>query len=238
MTDVLVLTAVDLEARDLARELELPRVSRVPFPTYDRSGSRVHLRMAPVGLRACLLPGRWGALVADLVSPLVISAGTCGALAPGLEVGDLVLPESVVGFAGERLSVTLAAHAGALKLAPKAKTGLLLTTSEVVTSPEAKAERWRATGASVVDMESSTILAWASRERCSSLVVRAVSDTADQSLSPALVGLVSAEGRLRAGRALGLALAHPAMIPQALVLRRGTRQALKSVARLIATLVG
>ncbi len=238
MTDILVLTAVELEARGLARELELPRLSRFAFPVYERSGNRTHLRVAPVGLRARLLPDRWAVLVADLVVPLVISAGTCGALTSELEVGDLVLPESILGLAGERLNVTPGAHAAAVKLVPEAKTGLLLTTSEVVASPEAKAECWRKTGASGVDMESAAILSWASSEGCPALVVRAVSDTADQSLPPALVGLVNAEGRLRTGRALALALTHPATIPQALILRRGAQQALKSVARLIATLVG
>lgn len=241
MTGVLVLTAVELEARGLARELELRLRFRHPFPVYERApgaSGRVRLRVASTGLRAALLPDRWAALVADLASPLVISAGTCGALAPELRVGDLVLPESVVGVAGERLNVTPGAHRAAVSLAGDARTGLLLTSAEVVATPEAKALRWRATGASAVDMESAAILAWVSHRGCPSLVVRAVSDTATQTLPSELVGLVEADGRLRAGRALVLALTCPTAIPRALLLRRGTRQALKSIARLIAALVG
>lgn len=250
MTDILVLTAVELEARVLGRELELLRLSRFPFPVYEgastdspgvrpgRLPGRGRLRVAPAGLRAHSLPDRWTDLVTDLVAPLVISAGTCGALAPGLKVGDLVLPESVIGLAGERLNVTPGVHRAAVRLADHGRIGLLLTSSEVVASPAAKAERWHATGASVVDMESSTILAWASCHGCPCLVVRAVSETAGQTLSPELVELVRADGRLRAGRALALALTHPARIRQALILGRGTVQALRSVARLIAAVVG
>lgn len=234
MTRILVLAAVELEARGLARELELLRLSGFPFPVYDRAG----LRVAPAGLRAALLPDRWAALVTGLGSPLVISAGSCGALSPELEVGDLILPESVLGPGGERLNVTPSVHAAAVGLARDACTGLLLTSSELVATPEAKAERWHATGASAVDMESATILAWASRQGCPALVVRAVSDTARQHLPAELVGLVTREGRLRAGRAFALALTRPHTIPRALALHRGARAALKRIARLLAILPG
>lgn len=238
MSAFLVLAAAELEARGLARELELSRLSRSAFPVYESSGGRARLRVGAVGLGAALLPDRWAVLGADLDSPLVISAGTCGALAPGLRAGDLVLPESVRGPAGERLNVTPGTHAAAVKLAGNAWTGLLLTSSEVVGTPEAKAERWRATGAAAVDMESAILLAWASRLGYPSLVVRAVADTASQHLPAELAGLVTREGTLRTGRALALAFRHPATIPHALVLRRGIGRALKSVARLIAALVG
>lgn len=236
--DVLVLTAVELEARALARELELPRGSRFPFPVYERPAhtGRTRLRVAPLGLRAVLLPDRWPGLVADLASPLVISAGTCGALAPQLGVGDLILPESVLGPAGERLNVTPGAHQAALQRAPDAWTGLLLTSAELVGTPEAKALRWRATGAAAVDMESAGILAWAARRGFPSLVVRAVSDTAGQQIPAELAGLVTPEGKLRAGRAVTLALTRPRTIVEALALRRGTAVALTRVARLLAVL--
>jgi hypothetical protein len=238
VTFVLVLSAVELEARGLARELELPRLAPFPFPVYERSTRRARLRLAPAGLRAALLPDRWAALVADLGCPLVIAAGTCGALAPGLQVGDLVLPESVLGLAGERLNVTPSVHGAAVRLADEACTGLLLTSAEVVATREAKAERWRATGAAAVDMDSAPILAWASRQGCPSLVVRAVSDSARQHLPAELVGLVTREGKLSPRRAVALAVTRPLTIPRALALRRGAGKALNSVARLIAALFG
>lgn len=238
MTDVLVLTAVELEARGLARELELRPSSHFHFPAFERAGGGVRLRLAPVGLRAALLPARWPALAAGLDSPLVVSAGTCGALAPDLEVGDLVLPEGVLGPGGERWNVAPGAHAVALQCAAAARPGLLLTASGVLATPEDKAESWRRTGAVAVDLESAVILAWASRRGCPSLVVRAVSDTARQRLPAEFVGLLTPEGKLRAGRAVALALTRPQTIPHALLLRRGAGRALKAVARLLAALAG
>lgn len=237
MTDVVILTAVEFEARGLARELELPRLPDFPFPAYGTTRGRTQVRLAPAGLRAVLLPDRWPAIAAGLASPLVVSAGTCGALAPELGVGDLVIPESILGLAGERVNVTPGAHAAAVRRAPEARTGLMLTSAEVVAAPEAKAERFQATGAIAVDLESAAVVAWASRRGCPALVVRAVSDTARQRLPADLVALVSPEGKLRAGRALALAFTHPTTIPHALGLGRGTGRALRSVARVIAALV-
>ena len=241
MTDVLVLTALELEARGLARQLELPRLPHFAFPVYGLERSPAvrapgRLRLAPVGLRAGLLSDRWPVLTADLLSPLVISAGTCGALAADLGVGDLLLPESVLGLQGERWNVTPGAHAAALGLAPEARQGLLLTSADVVGTPEEKAERFRATAAAAVDLESALILAWAARQGCPSLVVRAVSDTARQHLPSELGGVVTPEGKIRAGRALALFLTHPRTIPDAFLLRRGTGRALQAVARVLAAL--
>lgn len=238
MRDVLVLTALELEARGLARQLELRRLSRFAFPVYELERGAGRLRLAPVGPRGALLSDRWPALAADLLSPLVVSAGTCGALAPELAAGDLLLPESVLGLDGERLNVTPGAHAAALGLAPGARQGLLLTSRDVVGTPEEKAERFRATAAVGVDLESALILACAARKGCPSLVIRAVSDTARQHLPSELGGVVTPEGRIRAGRAVALFLAHPRTIPHAVLLHRGTGRALQTVARLLAALVG
>ncbi len=236
MIDVIVLTALELEARGLAREMELRRLSGFGFPAYGREGDRVRLRVAPVGLGAALLPGRWELLVSGFTSPLVISAGSCGALAPGLEAGDVVIPESVLDPGGRRLNVTPGAHATAVEVAEGAWTGLLLTSRDVVATPETKASLREESGAFAVDMESALIVAWASSHGCPSLVIRAVSDTASQEIPASLIGLVTREGRLRSGRAIVGALSCPRAIPRALALRRGTAIGLKRIARLVTAL--
>lgn len=257
MTGVIVLTAIEMEARGLAREMELRRLSGFDFPAYGREGERAGLRVAPVGLGAALLPGRWDLLVSGFVSPLVISAGSCGALAPGLEAGDVIIPEGVLDPGGRRLNVTPGAHATAVRLAsigvrgpgsgvrrppipesqfPSAWTGLLLTSREVVATPETKASLREESGAFAVDMESALIVAWASSHGCPSLVIRAVSDTASQEIPASLIGLVTREGRLRSGRAIVRVLTRPRAIPSALALRRGTAIGLKRIASLLTEL--
>jgi len=234
LSRILILTAVELEARALARQLELPVLAPLAFSAYGRGS----LRVAAVGLRAGLLGARWPELQLGLDRPLVISAGVCGALAPDLRTGDLVLPESVLGPRGERLNVTPTQHQRAVALARAgARGGVLATSAEVMATPQQKAALLDRTGAIAVDMESSMVLAHAVTAGCPALVVRGVSDAASESLPPELIGLMSPEGKLRAGRALALTVTHPRVLPRALALRQGTRRALAAVARLLAAFV-
>jgi adenosylhomocysteine nucleosidase len=228
----LICTAVELEAQALARALELPPMSSLAVPAFGAGDVRV----AVVGLGASLIRTRWPSLLAGLADPLVISAGVCGGLDPALAAGDLVLPGSVLGPTGELVNVTPSHHRLAAALAPSAPTGRLITTREVIATPEAKAALFARTGAVAADMESSLILAAAAAAGLPSLVVRAVSDAAHDALPPELIRLVTPEGRLRVAGAVGL-IAHPAVVPRAIELRRATRRALGKVAELLAALI-
>lgn len=231
MRAILVLTAVELEGRALARALELPVLPSLPFPAFG--GPTV--RVASVGLRGALLEARWAALLDGLDRPLVVSAGVCGALDPALAVGALVVPESVIDLGGGLVNVSASSHRAALAAAGHATTGAVITTRDVVATPAAKAALFARTGAVAADMESAAILARASAAGLSSLVVRAVSDTARQTLPPELVRLVTPDGRLGVTGAVKL-LARPAVLPRAFELRRATARALRAVARLLAAL--
>lgn len=233
MSRVLILTAAELEARALARHLELPALPTIGVPAFGRGTVRV----APVGLRAALLASRWAGLHLGLDQPLVISAGVCGALAPELQTGDLVLPESVIGPAAERLNVTPTAYARAAALAPAARPGTLATATEVVGTVAAKAALRARTGAVAVDMESSVVLAFAARAGCPTLVVRGVSDAAGEEVPAELIDLVTEAGKLRPGRALALSVTRPSVLPRAFALRQATQRALAAVARLLAAFI-
>ena len=228
---ILVLTAVELETRALARALSLPLLSSVPFLAFGRGT----LRIAPVGLRACLLRDRWPALVHASDRPLVISAGVCGALDPELKVGDIVLSDSVISETGTRFATTASAgQRAAAATGLSAHTGAMVSSSQVVATPEAKAALRAATGGVAVDMESAVILEAAAAHGCASMILRGVSDDARETLPEELMSLMGADGRLRGGGVL--ALARPGVLAGALRLRRGTRQALQSVAGSLARL--
>jgi hypothetical protein len=232
VSGILILTAVELEARVLARRLELPPITVLPFPAFGRG----LLRVAPVGLRAGLLVSRWPRLLAGFNQPLVISSGVCGALAPDLSAGDLVLPESVLGPSGERLNVTPTRHRQASDLGGSARGGTLVTSREIVATAAAKAALFASTGAVAVDMESSVILAHAAAAGCPTLVVRGVSDGANESVPLELIELMTPAGKLRPVRVLALAVTRPRLLPRALALGQATRRALTAVARVLAGL--
>ena len=230
MVAILVLTAVELEARALARALSLPSLPSLSFPAFG-GGT---IRVAPVGLRAGLLSSRWTALVSASDRPLVVSAGVCGGLDPTLRAGDLVLPDGVISDGGLRLPVTGSVAQRAAAAGAAARAGVMATASRAVATPEAKAALRAATGAVAVDMESAAILEAAAARGCFSLVVRAVSDDARETLPDELMRLVGADGRIRCGGVL--ALARPRVLRRALQLRRSTRRALASVAGSLARL--
>jgi len=222
VTRVLVLTAIDVEARGLARHLGLTRIARSPWPHFA-SGT---VELACVGLRASQLAGRAGAF---RPFDLVISAGACGALAPELAVGDLVVPEAVVDAAGGRWATALLR-----RLAPA---GTLLTVADVVETPAHKSRLWLESGARAVDMESAPILAWAAERGSRGAVVRAVSDSAERAIPAALAAAVGDDGRVRPLRAVTAALARPSALTHLMELRAGSEAALKSVSGALAALV-
>jgi len=218
---VLVLTAVDVEARGLARHLGLAAVSGSEGPHY-RAGV---LEVACVGPRAARLVERASAWRAP---SLVVSAGACGALAPDLAVGALIVPEAVIGPDGARLATSA--------IPSLTRAGTLLTVADVVHTPENKARLWIETGAVAVDMESSVLLEWARAAGVPAVVIRAVSDTAASSVPPDLAALVDPGGRVNRGYALRAMLARPGAVADAIALGRGTGAALRTVAAIIGRL--
>jgi len=212
---VLACVGVDVEARALARHLGLDPVPGRAW-LHFRAGA---LEVACVGPGARHLDSR---LSGGARPDLVVSAGVCGALAPDLRPGDLVVPEAVVTPEGDE-RLTTADH-------PLPRSGRLLTVRAVVGTPAAKARLWVATGAVAVDMESAAVLEWAARRGLPALVVRGISDAAHEAVPPELAALVGEDGRVRPGDALRLALTRPGRIAPALALARSTAAALRAVA--------
>jgi adenosylhomocysteine nucleosidase len=218
---LLILTAVDFEARALARHLGLDPAPGGGWPHFS-GGS---LEIVAVGVGASHLGPR---LTRPATPALVVSAGVCGALAPELTVGTLVVPETVLGPDGRRR--TTAAVAGLRRH------GTLLTVDRVLEDAAAKSRCWLETGALAVDMESAAILDWAAARSLPALVVRAVSDPATRGVPADLARVVHDDGRVRPMRAVAAILARPRALADAVALRTATTTALKTVAATLGTL--
>ena len=162
---ILILTGVELEARALARHLELPSWDQSSDPgQVGRAFGRGLLRIAPTGLRAARLSQRWPRLLDGLGRPLVVSAGVCGALDPALGPGELICPEHVRAPDGREYHLDDSRHrARVAERAAPVHGGCLVTARELVGTPADKARLRRDTGAAAVDMESAVIV---SAARC------------------------------------------------------------------------
>lgn len=130
-----------------------------PFRRLVRRRRDVAVRVSGVGRAAARAAAL--SLIDDLKPARLIAAGFCGALAPELRVGDIVVSPRIV------------------------------TVDHLVATPSDKARLRAETGADAADMESATVEAVCRERGVAFQAVRVVSDTADTALSPELVRLLA-----------------------------------------------
>ncbi len=119
----------------------------------------------------------------------LISLGFAGALAEGLEAGDLVLCQSLLETAGSAAchsdpELVATAAETAEETAVRLISGSSVTAGWLVTNADAKAALGSAFSAQAVDMEGYWIARIALARQVAFLAVRAISDTLNQSLPP------------------------------------------------------
>jgi DeoD family purine-nucleoside phosphorylase len=140
--------------------------------------------------------GMGGPSIAIVVAELIdlglrraIRVGTAGALAEGLELGDLVIARDAISAdgtshalgAGERTPGDRELSEALLAAAPHASAGTVVTTDlfyDGDATPEtgARDDEWRRRGALAVEMEAATLFALAARRGIAAGCVLAVSD--------------------------------------------------------------
>lgn len=153
---------------------------------------------------------RLAAAVAPEAGGVVLMIGLAGALDPALGVGDVVLDDP----------------SGRVSGVVPVRRGRVHTAAAIVATPAEKAALFAATGAAVVDMEQAAVRAWAERHGAVVVGVRAVSDTAAQTLEPAVLRLVTDVGRPRPLAIAGALLRRPSLVPYLWKLGANTRVAL------------
>ena len=112
----------------------------------------------------------------------LLRIGTCGALVPGLDLGELVAAREVLGADGTSAALGSPARASA---DPELTAALGESGARLVTAVSTDlfyddrdevAPGWRRDGAEVVEMEAATLLAIAARSGCRAAVLLAVTD--------------------------------------------------------------
>lgn len=152
----------------------------------------------------------------------VMSVGLCGALAEGLNVGDIVIASSVNGVAVDKPHGSL-----------KARVGPIVSVDRVAQTVADK-QHLRQTGAIAVEMEAAAVLERARRWGVPFYCVRAVSDTADEGFELDLNATRDASGRFRVGRILAQAARRPlTRVPELLRLRRNSEAACRALGEFI-----
>jgi hypothetical protein len=213
--NVLILTALYFEAAPIARRLHLRFTSRTTAAGATPTGLHVHLHI--IGPAARHLPA---SLPADGPCHAVIMAGLAGGLAPGLNRADLVIDD-------QSLPTPNLPH-------PR---GPIASLDSILSTPAEKAALHQSTGALVVDMENAAARSFAARHAVPFIGLRAISDTASETLNPACLRILDDHGFLHPTRLAATLLRHPGLLPAFWRLRT-TSQITETLAREVARIVG
>jgi adenosylhomocysteine nucleosidase len=163
----------------------------------------------------------------------LISWGLAGGLEPALAAGTIVLPSEVVSPEGAVFATTSAWREqlrSAIAASQAVCGGRLLTCRQLVASPADKASVWRRMTAAAVDMESLAIAEVAAEHGLPFLAVRAVVDTAADTLPPALIAAAAGAPGWGIGRLLGALARAPGELPDFLRLWRRHQAASRALA--------
>jgi hypothetical protein len=194
------------------------------------------IELRTIGIRAVHLPPDWarptsaasphgGTGILPVFAPpgttMVIMAGLAGALDPSLQIGDVI-----IDAASDKLPNGL-----------NLRRGRIHTADQLIATPAQKAALFRETGALVVDMENAIVRTAANAAGIPFIGIRAVSDTADQALDPAVLNLVDDLGRLRPAALAGTLLRRPALIPYLNRLGTASRLAADRLAQAVSDLL-
>lgn len=164
----------------------------------------------------------------------VIGVGVAGGCSPDLEAGSVLVTTRV------RLGPETLRSPGDWGLPrdglQEPSWGTLVTVDEVVGDTAAKAALWEDLGrprACAVDMESAYWAREALRAQVPFLLMRAVSDCAQESLPAFLHRCRDRSGGVSRTRVLAHTLAHPTVVPALLQLRRRVRLCAANLARVL-----
>jgi nucleoside phosphorylase len=145
----------------------------------------------------------------------IIMAGLAGALDPTLKVGDVVVDQSST-WRGSKVAL---------------KKVWFHSVDHAVVTPEEKAELFGQTGSAIVEMENTAVKKAAKAYGIPFLGIRAISDTASESINPAVLDFVDPYGRVRMKSLVGGVARHPSLIKELRRLSRSSRVALDALAK-------
>ncbi len=205
--DIGLVCALPLELSDFVR-----RCKKVK--TY--SGGRFLFRGGIFdGIRIAIVESGTGAdrarrataALLDAHSPRwIVSTGFCGALVPGMKIGEIVVANQIVTETDGELAIDVGITSDAKRGLHVGKT---LTVDRMVRSIAEKQALAEKTGAIAVDMESYAIAALCRERKTRFLAVRAVSDDLSADLPAEVLSLIGETGAVRMGAVIGALWKRP-----------------------------
>ena len=210
---VTIFTAVQIEAKAVARALGLRRASKVFWNSDENQGPPVSLYM--IGMGASHLPA-----IEPSELRCILMVGLAGGLDPSLQIGDLVIDE-LSTFATEL----------------KAVRGSIYTSRILMATPGDKADCFGRSGAVAVDMENQIVREWSAKMDVPFLGIRAISDRADHSLDPGILNAIDEFGDIKPIQLAAGLVARPRRIASLIRVGHHAKDAAKRLGSAVAEIV-
>jgi adenosylhomocysteine nucleosidase len=230
--DVGIVAALPLEVGylvDTLRRVRKYHAASMPVIEGEHQGRIVTIAVGGMGRAAARRAA--GVLLDGHRPSWIISAGFAGALDPALQRNDLALPGELIDAEGCRFPVD---RPDSLGDSVRHVAGRLLTVDRLILDPAEKAELHRATGADLVDLESSAVAAVCAERLVRFLSIRVVSDDAQTHLPGEVASLLTKSGSYRIGAALRAIWNRPSSVKDLWTLHEHALEAADRLARFIA----
>lgn len=165
----------------------------------------------------------------------LLSFGVAGGLDPALAPGTMVLAESIIGpngakfYTDQRWRAAIAQDMYAADM--DFVTGIGMGVDEAICHPEPKQRLFEGTKALCVDMESHSVMEVARDRDVPWLVIRAIADSANDTLPEIALAAIDAEGDVRYGALVARLLSRPSEITDLIGLWRISRRAFSGLGR-------
>jgi adenosylhomocysteine nucleosidase len=161
----------------------------------------------------------------------LVSFGIAGALDPSLKPGDLIIGSAVRTSDGMRVPVDQKWLAHLTTHLAHARIADVVGSTEIAATAAQKAMLYRDSGAACVDQESHWVADAAHAKRLPFIVLRAIADRAGDTLPPAVLVGLDAQGNPRTGAVIGALLRNPVQLPGLIRVALQTNRALRSLLR-------
>jgi adenosylhomocysteine nucleosidase len=179
-----------------------------------------------VGRQRSAAAARW--LVRRFSPQALLSFGFAGGLSPSLPRGTVIIGTEVVSASGfgrwppASHNLIEQFQAAAAAAAVPLQQGTLVTSGHMAADVAVKAELWQKSGACAVDMETLGIVEAAAEVGLPWGAVRAITDTAAETVPAACLHMLRADGRVAVGRLFWIICRSPLVLRQLAYLARNS----------------
>jgi adenosylhomocysteine nucleosidase len=209
-------------------------------PFYRRTCGTFHMTAVQSGIGDQRAAAAARLLVRRFTPQVLISFGFAGGLLPGMAPGTLIIGAQLTHAVRPRDAPLEADRALVEQFVAAARgAGLLVRQGRMITTPHlvadslSKAELARKSGACAVDMETAGIAAVARQAGLAWVAVRAVVDTAEETLPAACLHTLRADGRVALGPLVRTLCRSPRVWPQLFRLGRRAKTARRCLSRVL-----